>query len=366
MGTRVYIEVPEVREATGRGRSPSFRNSQSKVEVIIFTSTLALRLVQVYPPPWVPDSSCSSKLTLSTLVTRSDAAYYSLYMDSTHRWPSVSTYGNTLLDRPPDYHMGSDQHGDGLLVGTNSTLLGWPPDYIMENIRDSFSYPDHNMGSDYEGVGSPATSLRHVEQILPPKGDATPGSLSSHFGNQPHDRTRQGSYGFPFTMRLGRPPDVYEYSGYGMGSPTGAYVHGNDMHVASTSSHLVPTSSRFTSRHECQWPSTYRTDRCPGKLNFVNRIRQAVKQKLFIFLKYHLIQFSRRIACEKITEWYVQKDKQAVFIFPERSVLVTREFHVAPHTCMHASPEANITTCACVEETHRISWCARCPHCEIL
>jgi len=45
MGTRVYIEVPEVREATGRGRSPFFRNSQSKVEVIIFTSTLALRLV---------------------------------------------------------------------------------------------------------------------------------------------------------------------------------------------------------------------------------------------------------------------------------------------------------------------------------
>jgi hypothetical protein len=45
MGTRVYIEVPEVREATGRGRSPSFRNSQSKVEVIIFTFTLALRLV---------------------------------------------------------------------------------------------------------------------------------------------------------------------------------------------------------------------------------------------------------------------------------------------------------------------------------
>jgi hypothetical protein len=54
------------------------------------------------------------------------------------------------------------------------------------------------------------------------------------------------------------------------------------------------------------WPA-----RCPGKLNFVNRIRQAVKQKLFIFLKYHLIQVSRRIACEKITEWYVQKDKQA-------------------------------------------------------
>ena len=45
MGTRVYIEVPEVQEATGRGRSPFFRNSQSKVEVIIFTYTLALRLV---------------------------------------------------------------------------------------------------------------------------------------------------------------------------------------------------------------------------------------------------------------------------------------------------------------------------------